>query len=60
MVMLQETKLKAKFFASVNIGFWKKNEWFVKEAVDFTKGLAILWDPTIIHTDNDLKLDHSI
>ena len=60
MVLLQETKLKAKFFASVNIGIWKKNEWFVKEAVDFTRGLEILWDPTIIHIDNDLKLDHWI
>ena len=58
MVLLQETKLKAKFFASVTIGIWKKNEWFVKEAVDFTRELAILWDPTIIHIDNYLKLDH--
>ena len=60
MVLLQETKLKAKFFASVNIGIWKKNEWFVKEAIDFTRGLAILWDTAIIHIDNDLKLDHWI
>ena len=60
MVLLQETNLKANFFASVNIGIWKKNEWFVKEAVDFTRRLAIQWDPAIIHIDNDLKLDHWI
>ena len=60
MVLLQETQLKAKFFASANIGIWKKNEWFVKEAVDFTRGLAILWDSAIINTYNDLKLDHLI
>ena len=58
MVLLQETKLKFKFFVLTNIWIWKKNEWFVKEAVDFTRGLTILWDPTIIHIDNYLKLDH--
>ena len=60
MVMLQETKLKGKFFSSVYIGIWKEFEWFVKEAIGFTRGLAILWGPTIFHRDNDLKLDHWI
>ena len=60
MVMLQETKLKAKFFSLVNIGIWKNIEWFSKEAIDFNRGLAILWDLAIVHIDNDLKLDHWI